>query len=222
MAWGYYLNMEELSAEIAEEALSKMSNSNYQEIDNDIKTDNGDEFITNLKWGATVVVMICCYVESSINTLLRDFLGYSPDGEVIKSSIETKLEVIFSNQPDQLKLIRGDNCWDKFKCAVIVRNQLIHYKNNSANICSSWPPIDSWKIGREILGDYFTRDRLHDTFAESKRLVGLIADALNLSINPDCHILGCDARFGAPSYFCTPELKETILSELEKDGRQDG
>ena len=114
MAWGYYLNMEELSAEIAEEALSKMSNSNYQEIDNEIKTDNGDEFITNLKWGATAVVMICCYVESSINTLLRDFLGYSPDGEVIKSSIETKLEVIFSNQPDQLKLIRGDNCWDKF------------------------------------------------------------------------------------------------------------
>ena len=107
MAWGYYLNMEELSAEIVEEALLKMSNSNYQKIDNGIKTDNGDEFITNLKWGTTAVVMICCYVESSINTLLRDFLGYSPDGEVIKSSIETKLEVIFSNQPDQLKLIKG-------------------------------------------------------------------------------------------------------------------
>ena len=37
MAWGYYLNMEELSAEIVEEALLKMSNSNYQEIDNGIK-----------------------------------------------------------------------------------------------------------------------------------------------------------------------------------------
>ena len=222
MAWGYYLNMEELSAEIVEEALLKMSNSNYQEIDNGIKTDNGDEFITNLKWGTTAVVMICCYVESSINTLLRDFLGYSSNGEVIKSSIDTKLEILFLNQPGELKLIKGNSCWEKFRCAVSVRNQLIHYKNNSANICSSWPPIDSWKIGREILGDYFTRDRLRDTFVESKRLVELIATALNLSINPDCHVLGCDAHFGAPSYFCTPELKETILSELEEDGRQVG
>lgn len=220
MAWGYYLNMEELSAEIVEEALSKMTNSNYQEIDNIIKTDNGEEFIANLKWGTTAVVMICCYVESSINTLLRDFLGYSPDGEVIKSSIDTKLEVIFSNQSDQLRLIKGDNCWDKFKRAVSVRNHLVHYKNNSASMCSSWPLIDSWKIGREILGDYFTKDRLRVTFAESKRLVGLIADALNLSVNPDCHVLGCDARFGAPSYFCTRDLKETILSELEKERQQ--
>ena len=220
MAWGYYLNMEELSAEIVEEALSKMTNSNDQEIDNFIKTDNGEEFIANLKWGTTAVVMICCYVESSINTLLRDFLGYSPDGEVIKSSIDTKLEVIFSNQPDQLRLIKGDNCWDKFKRAVSVRNHLVHYKNNSASMCSSWPLIDSWKIGREILGDYFTKDGLRVTFAESKRLVGLIADALNLSVNPDCHVLGCDARFGAPSYFCTRDLKETILSELEKERQQ--
>lgn len=219
MAWGYFLNMEELSTEIIEEALSKMTNSNYREVDNCIRTDSGDEFITNLKWGTTAVVMICCYVESSINTLLRDFLHFSPDGELIKSSIETKLEVIFSNKPDQFRLIKGDNCWDKFKRAVSVRNQLIHYKNNSANICSSWPPIDSWKIGREILGDYFTKDRLQDTFAESKRLVGLIADALNLSTNPDCHILGCDASFGAPSYFCTPEVKETILSEVGEYGR---
>ena len=219
MAWAYYLNMEELSTEIIEEALSKMTNSNYREVDNCIRTDSGDEFITNLKWGTTAVVMICCYVESSINTLLRDFLHFSPDGELIKSSIETKLEVIFSNKPDQFRLIKGDNCWDKFKRAVSVRNQLIHYKNNSANICSSWPPIDSWKIGREILGDYFTKDRLQDTFAESKRLVGLIADALNLSTNPDCHILGCDASFGAPSYFCTPEVKETILSEVGEYGR---
>lgn len=220
MAWGYYLNMEELSAEIVEEALSKMTNSNYQEIDNFIKTDNGEEFIANLKWGTTAVVMICCYVESSINTLLRDFLGYSPDGEVIKSSIDTKLEVIFSNQPDQLRLIKGDNCWNKFKRAVSVRNHLVHYKNNSASMCSSWPLIDSWRIGKEILGDYFTKDRLRVTFAESKRLVGLIADALNLSVNPDCHVLGCDARFGAPSYFCTRDLKGTILSELEKERQQ--
>ena len=219
MAWGYYLNMEELSTEIIEEALSKMTNSNYREVDNCIRTDSGDEFITNLKWGTTAVVMICCYVESSINTLLRDFLHFSPDGELIKSSIETKLEVIFSNKPDQFRLIKGDNCWDKFKRAVSVRNQLIHYKNNSANICSSWPPIESWKIGSEILGDSFTKDRLQDTFAESKRLVGLIADALNLSTNPDCHILGCDASFGAPSYFCTPEVKETILSEVGEYGR---
>lgn len=166
MAWGYYLNMEELSTEIIEEALSKKTNSNYREVDNCIRTDSGDEFITNLKWGTTAVVMICCYVESSINTLLRDFLHFSPDGELIKSSIETKLEVIFSNKPDQFRLIKGDNCWDKFKRAVSVRNQLIHYKNNSANICSSWPPIDSWKIGREILGDYFTKDRLQDTFVD--------------------------------------------------------
>lgn len=217
MAWGFYLNMEELSMEIVEEALSNMTNSNYLELDHNIKTDNGDEFIANLKWGTTAVVMICCYVESSINTLLRDFLGYAPDGEVIKSSIETKLEIIFSDKFDQLKLIKGDNCWDKYKRLVSVRNQLIHYKNNSADICSSWPQIDRWKIGREILGDYFTKDVLQNTFAESKRLVALIARTLNLSINPDCHILGCDARFGAPSYFCTPALRDTIVSVLDAE-----
>ena len=217
MAWGFYLNMEELSMEIVEEALSNMTNSNYLELDHNIKTDNGDEFITNLKWGTTAVVMICCYVESSINTLLRDFLGYAPDGEVIKSSIETKLEIIYSDKFDQLKLIKGDNCWDKYKRLVSVRNQLIHYKNNSADICSSWPQIDRWKIGREILGDYFTKDVLQNTFAESKRLVALIARALNLSINPDCHILGCDARFGVPSYFCTPALRDTIVSVLDAE-----
>ena len=217
MAWGYYLNMEELSMEIAEEAISLMSNSNYLEIDNCVRADNGDEFIANLKRGTTAVIMICCYVESSINTLLRDFFGYSPDGEVIKSSVESKLEIIFAGSLDQLKRIKGDNCWDKYRRVVSVRNQLIHYKNNSAKEMSSWPMIDRWKIGREILGDYFTKDVLQGTFESSKRLVGLIAEAVNLSINPDCHILGCDARFGAPSYFCSPELKETILAELEED-----
>lgn len=217
MAWGYCLNMEKLSIDIIEDAVSKMTDSNYEQIDNYIKTDNGDEFIANLKWGTMAVIMICSYVESSTNSLLRDYLDYPPDGEVLKSSIETKLEIIFSDNQDRLKGIKGDNCWDRYKRTVSVRNHLIHYKNNSTGRCSSWPLIDSWRIGREILGDYFTRSSIQDAFSAAKRLVCLIAESIDVSINPDCHIIGCDARFGAPSYFCSHELRETILEELKKD-----
>lgn len=201
MSWSYYLNMEELSSEIVEEALSRMSNSNYQSVDNYIKTANGDEFTNNLMWGSTAIVMICCFVESAINTMLRDYSGYSPNGELIKSSIKTKLEVLFSGKTDDFNKIKGDNCWDKYQRVVKVRNQLIHYKNNSPSICSSVPMIDNWHIGGEILGDYFTKDVLEDAYEGSRRLVEMIAKALGLSINPDCEILGCGAGDISPLYF---------------------
>lgn len=217
MAWGYYLNMEVLSSSIIDDQISRLTNTNYQEVDYNVKADNGDEFIANLKHGFISVVMIICYVESSINSLLRDYSGYRPDGKLIESSIETKLEVLFAKRDEKLRQIRADCCWRDFNRIRKVRNQLIHYKNNTSGVYSSWPPIDQWEIGGGILGDFFTRDVILRYWERACQLIQKIVEALDLKLNPDRQIIGCDARFGVPSSFCTLDRYAEIVSELEQE-----
>ena len=83
MTYGNYMNMEKLSLEIAEENINKMSESNYQaELPEFV---DADEFTKNLKYGYIVVTMLSSYIESSINTILREIINYS-DENLLKNN----------------------------------------------------------------------------------------------------------------------------------------
>lgn len=84
--------MENLSLEIAEENLNKMSTSNYCE--KPLYFVDTNEFAKNLKYGYIVVTMLSSYIEIGINTILREIIHYLGEN-LLKSNLNDKLEIIF-------------------------------------------------------------------------------------------------------------------------------
>lgn len=147
--------------------------------------------------------MMCCYYESSLNTILRDYMGYGFNGDagVIKASERVKLEVIFAGKPDALKKIRQTACWRDAQRIIKIRNDLVHYKDNLAGCYSSQPPISNWKVGKETIGEFFTNNTLKQCAEAMVSVVQKIASAVDLKINPSSDVIGGTANLPT-SYFC--------------------
>ena len=92
MAVAYYMNMETISLENARDHAEKMTNSNH--VDDNKNFCDIDKLQNNLKNGWIVAVSMCNYLESFLNTILRDCIQY--DKEIfMKLSIETKVEIVY-------------------------------------------------------------------------------------------------------------------------------
>lgn len=218
MAWEWYLNMEPLALQIAQENLEHMTNDNYDKKfpDEFYLMPNDEAFESNLRHGFIVIVMMACYFESSLNTILRDFLKYRPDGELIKSNEGTKLELIFNDREEELGKIKSTANWRDAHRILRMRNHLMHYKDNSAARCASWPPISAWKIGNEVIGDFFTKSTLTPCVNAVQNLISMIAEAIGLKINPISRVIGGGGRFPAASCFCTEAEHVMICEELSR------
>ena len=74
MSWDNYLNMEVLALSIADEHIQKMTENNK-----DAKSEefiDEEMLINNMKNGFVVAVMLSNYIESFLNTILRDCIDY--------------------------------------------------------------------------------------------------------------------------------------------------
>ena len=81
MAWDYYLNLEIISLEIAEQNINKMTDDNfYSDLPGFI---NQDEFLNNFKYGYVSILMLESYIESSLNTIIRDVIKCTSNKNVI-------------------------------------------------------------------------------------------------------------------------------------------
>lgn len=217
MAWDCYLNMEPLSLEIAREHAEKMTESNFSDgfLDMEGREPIPDEnsFLNNFKLGFVSITMASCFFESSLNTFLREKLEYDPKGKVIRGNEDLKLEVLLNGDAPALKAIKGTSCWRNWRRLSRVRNELIHYKNNSPEFMSSWPPIDGWKIGNETIGYFFTRSSILGLLDDVESVVCQIASAVGLTVNPFPILFGADGRCGIGSYYCSKEEAAFALEE---------
>lgn len=219
MAWNWYLNMEPLSLEIAREHAEKMTDSNFLDGHLDAegteRIPDDDSFLNNLKLGFIAITMASCFFESSLNTFLREKHGYDPEGKVIHGNEDLKLEILFHDNTSDLNSIKRSHCWRNWQRLKRVRNELIHYKNNSPEFMASWPLIDEWKIGNEPIGYFFTKSTIIELLDNVEDVINQIAAAVELTVSPFPIVFGADGRCGIGSYYCS---KEEAALALENEG----
>lgn len=200
MAFKFNLGMELTALSIIDDCLSNMTNSN---IDDELTKKEGltvsipdsEALDNNLKNGFIAIVMMSCYYESFLNTLLRDYLGYSPDGSLMRGSTTGKIEVIFNGNEDQLAKIKDSANWRDAQRVFKLRNHLIHFKNNMQSEYSSYPAIQSWKIGDEILGDFFLKSEIEKCSVAVRQLVIDIAKTKGLTVLPETNPIFSDMPY---------------------------
>ena len=211
MAFRFCLNMELLSLDISRLCITSMTDSNYDKLlseEEGFIVADDQAFKNNLASGFIAVTMLHCYYESFLNTVLRDYFGFSADGSLIIGGENEKLEVIFNGNEDMLKKIKASSIWRDAHRVFKLRNHLVHYKSNMASEFSSHPPIHSWKIGNEILGQFFLKSELEKCSVAVQRLAAEIASALGLALGEESDPIICDYPYVRADIWKCPPLGE--------------
>jgi hypothetical protein len=210
MAQGHYLNMEKLSLKIAEEHATIMTNSNLRDECDSFTDTNYLE--NNIKNGYVVITMLCSFIESFLNTILRDCIEC--EEELLKStSIINKYDLIYLYYHKDIKLLKSNDCFGKFKTVNKLRNEMIHYKNNYIGLGTGVPTHAEIKSIKII--EFFKKDNMLNLISSVTALADLIATQLELSICKEIDIFACDGRDGLVSYIYDNEkidIDETRFS----------
>ena len=183
MAVAYYMNMETISLENAREHAEKMTNSNH--VDDNEKFCDTDKLQNNLKNGWIVAVSMCNYLESFLNTILRDCIQYDKKN-FMKLSIEAKIEIIYLYYKEDFSKTKSKDCWEQFKKLNTLRNNLVHYKINLLGYSTTVP--SEWE--NKLIGiDTFTKESMIKFINKTCELTKEIAQDLNLIINDTVSII---------------------------------
>lgn len=125
MSFGYYMNMEKISLEIAEEHIDFMEDNLLDEKLNDCL--DIDKTILNIKNGFVAITQLVTFIESFLNTIITTCM-LNENELFLKMNIEEKLELICMYYKKDSQEIKSKHYWEYFKKMNKIRNELIHYK----------------------------------------------------------------------------------------------
>lgn len=196
------MNMEKLALEIANEHMKKMTDNN---IEDEIYLKE-KKVINNIKNGFVVVTQLSTFFESFLNDIILNCIEY--EGELLlKRNIEEKIEFIFWNYRKDFSVIKGQHCWEVFKKAVAVRNEMTHFKRSHIGDSSGIP---NFIIGRSEVGPFFTKTNMDKLISETLILSKKIAVELGLKINENIDIFTCDGQEVETNYIREYNKEEII------------
>lgn len=212
MAFEYYMNMEIISLDIAKEHIENMTEDN---IDDNIGEDaflDEDKLINNIKNGFVVITQLITFLESFLNTILNTCVEYKGK-ELLKSSIDEKLEIIFLYYKKDLSIVKSQHYWECFRKILKVRNEMIHYKISSIGMGTGIP---NFSFGGVEAKSFFTSQYMQEATNKIIKLSKLIAQELNLSIINDMSIFSCDGKDGLVNYVYDKQKMEIDESMYEE------
>ena len=192
MAFGYYMNMEKLSLEIAKKHISQMTNDNYLD---DTFLDM-DKMKNNLENGFVVITQMSCFFESFLNTIINACMHYNGD-TLLKCSVSEKIDIIFMHYKKDWKEISGQHPWGIFRMTTKVRNEMIHFKKTFVGFGSYLPDFE---LGGRNVSSFFTKQSMEKIYQGHIELAQLIAQELGLSIFENIGIFEGDGRDGLVNY----------------------
>jgi hypothetical protein len=156
-----------------------------------------DKSTKNIKHGYISITMLCSFVESFLNSILRDCLKCS--AELLKTiSILNKIEIIYLSYNKDIALIKGRYYYGAVKKCISIRNEMIHYKNNFIGE-GTGVPLNARVGGVEII-DFFTKEKLRKLRTDILEFSDQMASDIGLSIYKDIEIFSCDGRDSLVSY----------------------
>lgn len=186
MAFGFFMNMEIMSLEIAREHIAVMTNDNMED---DVFLED-KKIINNIKNGFVVITQLSAFFESFLNTILSKCICY--DGEnLLKCSIEEKMDIIFMYYKVDLNEIKSQYPWEVYRKTTKIRNEMIHFKETYIGDGSGIP---DFVIGKTSVNKYFTKDNMEKVLKQYIILGNLIASTLGLKIADNIRIFMCDGE----------------------------
>ncbi|GFH96385.1 hypothetical protein IMSAGC003_02941 [Lachnospiraceae bacterium] len=186
MSFGFFMNMEVMSLQIAREHIAVMTNDN---LEDDIFLED-TKIINNIKNGFVVITQLSAFFESFLNTILNKCIYYEGD-ILLKCNIEEKIDIIFMYYQKDWGCIKGQHAWEVYKKTTRVRNEMIHFKETYIGDGSGIP---DFKIRNVSVNGFFTKDNMEKILNEYIVLGNLIASTLGLQIANDIKIFTCDGE----------------------------
>lgn len=125
MSFGYYMNIEKLAIEVAEEHIKLMEENIQDEKCSDFL--NLEKMINNIKNGFVIIVQEITFMEGFLNTIIHNCMNNNSN-LFLRMSIEEKVDLIclyYRIKPFEVKSI---HYWETFKKINKVRNELVHFK----------------------------------------------------------------------------------------------
>lgn len=196
MSFSYYLNMEQLSLQIAKQHILNMTDTIYCD---DVGLD-WEKSINNIQNGFVVVTQLNCYIESFLNTIINACIGYDKE-LLLKCSIDEKIELIFMHYNKSFDEIKGQHTWGSFRKTQKIRNEMIHFKKT---YIGDGTEIPNFELGRQNVADFFTKGNMQKTLQEHVALAKSIANTLGLRIYESVEIFQCDGMDDLVNYVYDP------------------
>lgn len=208
MAFGYYMNMERMTLDIAREHLNYMTNDNmlYDVFLDEIK------LINNVKNGFIIITQLNVFVESFVNTILNKCIGYNKE-QLLKTSVDEKLEIIFLYYKKDFSIIKSQHMWEKYKKILKVRNEMIHYKKT---YIGDGTGIPNFSITNIEVKEFFTKRYMEQAISEIILLGDKIAKNLDLNVFHNIDIFECDGRDGLVNYVYDKNITDIDETRFEQ------
>ena len=242
MTVGYHLNVEILVKRAIEVEIGQLTESNVRPLSQDdakdgLMTLDDETFEANFAHGFVALVLMCTYVEATLNSIIRenDAARY-PYGS---DSSETTREDCLRNSlrgsiEDKIKKVLGvrfaagtKECanWDAFRHVLDARNSLIHYKNNYVQDAIV-PDPRSWAIEKNTpmipesgnvvkqysVGLIFTKSKVNELWGATQGLADFLVEQAGCMYTPGVGPVQSDGKDGFASYVVNRRLYEETYS----------
>lgn len=194
MAFGFYMNMERLSINIARRHIDLMTNDNIDRENDPFLDEN--MLLNNMENGFVAITQMSCYIESFLNTIINSCIGYD-DEILLKCSIKEKIDIIFLHYGKCFKNIKEQHCWELFNKTTKVRNGMIHFKKTYVGDGTGIP---DFQLCGERVAEFFTKENIKVLLEGHIELAKHIAAELSLQIFEKIDVFECDGRDGLVNY----------------------
>jgi hypothetical protein len=196
------MNIEPLTLEVVDEHIDKMTEKNtIYDKDADLEIMPEDILLNNIKHGYVVVSMLTSYVESTLNTILRDCVGYFGD-ILLKLSVDEKLELLYMHYKVNISTLRSFHQWETYTKMRKIRNALTHYKDNHIGYIGHGMGLpQQWSKPYDIIGDFFTTRQMRKAKNDTMSMLAKIAEDFRLSINQNAKVFSCPDYDELPSVY---------------------
>lgn len=213
MSFLFFIDMEPLLIDIAEDNISKM----WENMEDDIILGFLDhsKIEDNFRYGFIAITAIVNFVESFLNTVIRDCI-YSKSGigskayteneesidindrdKKLKQSINKKIDFICSHYGIEGSSIKKSKEFSDFSELKEIRNNLVHYKIKWE--CEGTAISDFSLSKDKTFKNFFSKKSLNNELKNAKELCKKIAISSKLTMNSSVQFIECNGRDGLTS-----------------------
>lgn len=213
MSFSFFINMEPLLVNVAEDNISKM----WENMDDNMNPEFLDhsKIEHNFKYGFIAMTAIVNFVESFLNTIIRDCIyakssmgakGYTGDEESIdtedrdkklKQNISKKIDFICNYYGIEKSLIKGGKEFFEFCTLSKIRNDLVHYKIKWK--CEGISISDFSLLENKTFKKFFSKNSVSNELKNAKELCEKIVILSKLTMNRSAQFIECNGRDGLTS-----------------------
>lgn len=228
MSFSFFINMEPLLISIAEDNISKMWEN--MEDDTILGFLDHSRIEDNFRYGFIAITAIVNFVESFLNTIIRDCIyskssigpkGYTENEKPIdiddrdkklKQNIIEKINFICSYYGIERSSIKGSKEFSDFSELKEIRNNLVHYKIKWE--CEGISISDFSLSKDKTFKNFFSKKSLNNELKNAKELCKIIAISSKLTMNSSAQFIECNGRDGLTS--CIFDSNKILIDPTRK------